>query len=95
MKVMFSFSIRCPAEDTSVTLYKRHSMPFCPPIGLEMYMDDCEHTVTNIFWSPSSQELSVTLDGLDFDSVEEVKKDVESFKSNGWFDDSNEHRMGD
>ena len=95
MKVMFSFDLNSPDGDTCITLYKVHSMPFCPPIGLEMYMDVCEHTVTKVSWHPRTQELFVKLDGNYFNTREEATKEVSLFKQYGWYDDRTEHLMGD
>jgi len=85
MLVEFSMEIRCEGKEW--TIYKRSAMPFLPPIGLNLYMDDCEHEVVSVFWSHENQHLIVGLDGYDYDDEKTAKEELAKWIDEKWYED--------
>ncbi len=85
MKVDYCITIKC--GDREWYLYKRSSIPFLPHVGLKMYMDDCEHEITTVFWSDNDQSLSVGFDSFKFDTEAEALREHALWIDDNWFED--------
>ena len=89
----------CVVEERSYCfdMYKECRVPFCPPVGIGMYMDDMEWDVESLRWYHCSteDELSIILEKslLEYQTIKEIQESVEQWESDGWVIESGRNEI--
>jgi len=83
MKCSYWFYIKWPKG--SVELNKVLSIPFCPPVGINVSLDGCSFTVEKeLGWDANDQGLSIKLSDYSFGTEKKALAEIKCWKKDGW-----------
>lgn len=68
------------------TVYRRETIPFCPPLGTHISIDADEYIVKGWLWRNYEHELCIFLKPTEYESEKAAKEDFDIFLTEEWLD---------
>jgi len=65
-------------------VYSDGTIPFLPPSGMSMTIEDCNVTVSDTHWDTDCKSLTISFLPFMYDTKEDLEGDLEIWEMEGW-----------